>query len=341
MPTPIPAARSTSRCAPGSSPSQIVFTGVGKTDRRAGPGHRSRRPDDQRRVGRRDRARIDALVARAADRTKIADPRSIPTWTPRPTRTSRPASRSTSSASPLDDVRPLSARARGLAGVEIVGLHAHVGSQITDMEPLDPCSASPRRSRRRAPGRRHANRASRHRRRPRRVVRRLGGCPTARDYANAVLPIVRESGLAIVLEPGRQIIAPAGALLTRVIDVKPGRGRPVLRDHGRRDDGDHAPDALRRVSPHRARHAERRRRRSPATSSVRFARAATHSGRTGRCRARQVGELYAVLDTGAYGSVMASNYNRRLLPPEVLVENGVARIIRRRQTLDDVLALEA
>ena len=53
-----------------------------------------------------------------------------------------------------------------------------------------------------------------------------------------------------------------------------------------------------------------------------------------------MGELYAVLDTGAYGSVMASNYNRRLLPAEVMVEDGKARLIRRRQTLDDVLALE-
>jgi diaminopimelate decarboxylase len=54
----------------------------------------------------------------------------------------------------------------------------------------------------------------------------------------------------------------------------------------------------------------------------------------------QVGECYAVLDTGAYGSVMASNYNRRCLPAEVLVEHGAARLIRRRQTLDDLLALE-
>ncbi|HXT27667.1 MAG TPA: hypothetical protein VN716_00255, partial [Vicinamibacterales bacterium] len=53
-----------------------------------------------------------------------------------------------------------------------------------------------------------------------------------------------------------------------------------------------------------------------------------------------VGDLYAVLDTGAYGSVMASNYNRRMLPAEVLVERGAPRLIRRRQTLDDVLALE-
>jgi len=48
-----------------------------------------------------------------------------------------------------------------------------------------------------------------------------------------------------------------------------------------------------------------------------------------------------VLDAGAYGSVMASNYNRRLMPAEVMVEDGRATVIRRRQTLDDVLALEA
>jgi len=47
-----------------------------------------------------------------------------------------------------------------------------------------------------------------------------------------------------------------------------------------------------------------------------------------------------MLDTGAYGAVMASNYNRRLLAPEVLVDDDRFDVIRRRQTLDDVLALE-
>jgi diaminopimelate decarboxylase len=65
----------------------------------------------------------------------------------------------------------------------------------------------------------------------------------------------------------------------------------------------------------------------------------------------RVGDLLAVLDTGAYGAVMASNYNRRMLPPEILVERATGaagagdtagwRLIRRRQTLDDVLALES
>ena len=55
----------------------------------------------------------------------------------------------------------------------------------------------------------------------------------------------------------------------------------------------------------------------------------------------EVNDLLAVLDAGAYGAVMASNYNRRMLAPEVLVDDGQWRVIRRRQTLDDVLALES
>ena len=52
------------------------------------------------------------------------------------------------------------------------------------------------------------------------------------------------------------------------------------------------------------------------------------------------GDLVAIRDAGAYGSAMASNYNRRPLPAEVLVDAGEWRVIRRRQTIDDQLALE-
>ena len=54
-----------------------------------------------------------------------------------------------------------------------------------------------------------------------------------------------------------------------------------------------------------------------------------------------VGDLLAIRDAGAYGAAMASNYNRRPLPAEVLVDDGAWRVIRRRQTLDDMLALES
>ena len=53
-----------------------------------------------------------------------------------------------------------------------------------------------------------------------------------------------------------------------------------------------------------------------------------------------VGDLVAVLDAGAYGAVMASNYNRRTMPAEVLVQDGRPALIKRRQTIDDLLALE-
>ena len=53
-----------------------------------------------------------------------------------------------------------------------------------------------------------------------------------------------------------------------------------------------------------------------------------------------VGDLVAVLDVGAYGSAMASNYNRHSLPAEVLVDAGAWRVIRRRQTVNDMLACE-
>jgi diaminopimelate decarboxylase len=54
----------------------------------------------------------------------------------------------------------------------------------------------------------------------------------------------------------------------------------------------------------------------------------------------EVGDLVAIRDAGAYGSAMASNYNRRPLPVEVLVDDGQWRVIRRRQTVEDMLALE-
>ena len=61
----------------------------------------------------------------------------------------------------------------------------------------------------------------------------------------------------------------------------------------------------------------------------------------GQCLyARHQRDVHAILSAGAYGMAMASNYNRRPLPVEVLVEGERWRVIRRRQTLDDMLLLE-
>jgi len=63
-------------------------------------------------------------------------------------------------------------------------------------------------------------------------------------------------------------------------------------------------------------------------------------GRDRTLPALAAGDLVAIRDAGAYGSAMASNYNRRPLPAEVLVDNGAWTVIRRRQTIDDQLAME-
>jgi diaminopimelate decarboxylase len=167
-----------------------------------------------------------------------------------------------------------------------------------------------------------------------------------------VLPILRESGLAIVLEPGRHIMAPAGILLTRVVDVKEagsgeqkiGSGKPeagsrlfVVMDAGMTElIRPMLYNAFHRIEPVVQTDAV-------ATRCDVVGPLCESSDTLGKDRTLPrpaVDELYAILDTGAYGSVMASNYNRRLLPAEVLVEGGAARLIRRRQSLDDVLALE-
>jgi diaminopimelate decarboxylase len=64
-------------------------------------------------------------------------------------------------------------------------------------------------------------------------------------------------------------------------------------------------------------------------------------GRDRLLPALAVGDLVAVHDTGAYGSAMASNYNRRPLPLEALVDQESYRVIRRRQTVEDLLAMES
>jgi diaminopimelate decarboxylase len=54
----------------------------------------------------------------------------------------------------------------------------------------------------------------------------------------------------------------------------------------------------------------------------------------------KAGELVALLDAGAYGMTLASNYNTRVRPAEVMVEAGNARLVRRRETVDDLMAAE-
>jgi diaminopimelate decarboxylase len=320
----------------GFTPAQIVFTGVGKTNaelaRAIDLGVRSINVESEGEI-----ERIEALSRGRHVRTKIAI-RVNPDVDAKTHPHISTGLKTNKFGIPIDEVRALCARTRGRPDIEIVGLHAHLGSQITTMDPLKRgATALVDLARQLAADGTSIEHLD------------IGGglgvsydgtpVPTARDYAEAVLPILRQSGLAIVLEPGRHVIAPAGALLTRVIDVKAADADRlfVIMDAGMTElIRPMMYNAFHRIEPVLQTSA-------PVISCDVVGPLCESSDTLGKGRMLprpQVGELYAVLDAGAYGSVMASNYNRRLLPAEVMVDNGEARLIRRRQTLDDVLALE-
>jgi diaminopimelate decarboxylase len=159
-------------------------------------------------------------------------------------------------------------------------------------------------------------------------------------YAAAVADAVRGTGLTVLLEPGRWIVGPAGVLVTEVVDLKrrPGGGWFVVTDAGMTDllrpalyDAWHHIEA---VSPRNG---------DPIQADI-VGPVCETSDTLGRDRTLPpvlVGDLLAVRDTGAYGAVMASNYNRRPAAAEVLVDAGAWQVVRRRQTIDDLLQWDA
>jgi diaminopimelate decarboxylase len=321
----------------GFIPPQIVFTGVGKTSAELAQaidlGVRTINVESAGEL-----ERIDALSRDRQTRTSVAirvnpdiDARSHPHIST--------GLKTNKFGIPIDDVPELARRGRSLAGVAIVGLHSHVGSQIVDLEPLT-----------RAAGALVELSQALAREGIRIEHLDLGGglgvsydgraVPSAQDYAGALLPIVRSSGLQIILEPGRHIIAPAGVLITRVIDVKEqaaGRVFAVM-DAGMTEIiRPMLYNAFHRIEPIVESSAP------PVTCDI-VGPLCESSDTLGRDRVLPrpaVDDLFAVMDTGAYGSAMASTYNRRLLPAEVLVEHGSTTVIKRRQTIDELLSLEA
>lgn len=157
-------------------------------------------------------------------------------------------------------------------------------------------------------------------------------------YARALAQVMRPLRCTLLLEPGRAIVGPAGVLLTRVLYVKRNGGkRFVIVDAAMND--------LIRPSLYGATHPI-----TPAIAPANGAAAAEPADivgpvcESGDFLARdwpvpevKAGDLLIVWAAGAYGFVQSSNYNARLRPPEVLVERGGFRIIRRRQNFDDLV----
>ena len=181
-----------------------------------------------------------------------------------------------------------------------------------------------------------------------------GMSPLATDYASRIVPLLKpfhDGGGTVFLEPGRTITANAGVLLTRVQYVKMGgRQKFVIVDAGF--------NHLLRVAMYGAFHFiwpvsvapqhEPTHRSSemqmPGLESCDVVGPICESGDV-LARSRMLppvtrGDLLCVFSTGAYGMVMASNYNAMPRPPEVLVDGDRATIIRKRETYEDLVALE-
>jgi len=224
--------------------------------------------------------------------------------------------------------------------LKVTGLHLHIGSQITALEPF-----------RRGAEALVALAASLADDGIRLEHIDLGGglgiayqpdqpVVSVEEYAAVVMDAVRGTGLTVLLEPGRWITGPAGILVTTVVDLKrrPDGGWFVVVDAGMTDllrpalyDAWHA---IEPVSP----------RPGDAIRADVVGPVCETSDTLGRDRALppvEVGDLLAVRDTGAYGAVMASNYNRRPNAAEVLVDAGAWQLVRRRQTIDDMLQWDA
>ncbi len=162
--------------------------------------------------------------------------------------------------------------------------------------------------------------------------------PARLDYARMVAKIVKPLAVHLLLEPGRTIIAPAGVLLTRVLYTKTNGTRAfVVVDAGMND--------LLRPALYSAVHPITRVTRANAETSDR-ARVDIVGPvcETGDCFLRnwplgnvKSGDVLTIWTAGAYGMSLASNYNARCRPVEILVEGKRARIIRHRETSRDLL----
>ena len=321
----------------GFAPSDIVFTGVGKSrDELEFAIAEGVGTINAESAGELDRI---AAIARALDREARVALRVNPDIDAGSHPNISTGLKSNKFGVALEDARQVYRDRSSLHGIRFVGVHIHIGSQITTAEPLQRAAGT---LVTRALALRDDGFALEH-------VDLGGGLGiayegrpmiTPAEYAAAVLPELRRAGIPVVLEPGRAVVGHSGALIALVVDTKrypDGRQFAVL-DAGMTELMRPALyGSFHRILPVTPR---------PGDEEVvdvvgPICESSDVIAREREMAPLRVNDLVAILDTGAYGAVMASNYNRRMLAPEVLVDDGQWTVIRRRQTLDDVLALES
>ena len=322
--------------AAGVAPEKIVFSGVGKTAEEM----RAALAAGIRQFNVESEPELEALAAIARDMGRVAPVaiRVNPDVDPRTHEKIATGKAENKFGIPIERAPAVYAHAAGLDGVEVVGVDLHIGSQLTELAPFEAAFT-------RAAALTRELRAAGH------DIRRLDlggglGIPYRRaheapplpfDYGALIRRTVGDLGCEITIEPGRLIVGNAGLLVARVIYLKEGAGRAFLiLDAGMNDllrpalyDAWHeivpvaepAPDAPLReldvVGP-------------VCETADTFARARP-------LPPLAPGDLVAFRSAGAYGAVMASEYNARPLVPEVLVAGDRFAVVRARPTYAEMI----
>ncbi len=244
---------------------------------------------------------------------------------------------------PIGSARELYAKASRARYLKVAGVSVHIGSQITDVAPfgeaVDRVADLVRELRADGHGIDYVD---------------IGGglgidyqepsldfADYVARYARAVTNPLRGLNVHLLLEPGRSIVGPAGVLLTSVIYRKENDGKRFLVV-------DAAMNDLIRPALYGAYHeivpVVQSKESSAKKETVDVVGPVCESGdffaRDRELPRVEEGDLLAILDAGAYGMALASNYNTRPRPAEVLVSGKSAKVIRRREKVRDLYAAE-
>jgi diaminopimelate decarboxylase len=317
----------------GGDPSKVVFSGVGKTaseiDYALSAGIHSFNCESEAEL-----SLIDAIAARRGTKAEFAlrvnpdvDASTHPYIST--------GLRDHKFGIEIGTAKEVYGRARALRNLEAAGVSCHIGSQMLDPSPvmeavgkvLDLVEEL------RAAGHpiRHAD---------------FGGglgvgykesdpTPEIESFVKRLCARAQGRGLQIMVEPGRSIVGPAGVLLTQVLYRKQSESKHfVVVDAAMND--------LMRPSLYQAHHQILPLRRSGRGTVIADVVGPVCESGDFLAKDREVanvapGDLMAVLTAGAYGMVLASNYNSRPRPPEVLVEGSTWRVVRPRETLEDLV----
>jgi len=239
---------------------------------------------------------------------------------------------------PHAEAERLYERAAAMPELEVIGIGCHIGSQLADTAPFVAATerlvALAERIEAKGVALRHID---------------LGGGMGIRykdepvrpraEFVSAALRALGRRRQQLILDPGRSIVGDAGVLLTRVEYVKPGAARNfVIVDAAMNDllrpalyDAWHGVQPVREAQSGSA---------GPVYDIVGpVCESADFLARDRALEARQ-GDLLALMSAGAYGMSMSSNYNSRPRAAEVLVDGAQARLVRRRETLEELFAAE-